>query len=59
MINIHYFYRNIHNIFYQMKKYGLIIYNKLNNILFNIKKDLLHQIKIKIFNNQVFGYKYN
>ena len=50
MINIHYFYRNIHNILYQMKKYGMKNYNKFLIILINIKKDLLNQIKIKIFN---------
>ena len=59
MINIHYFYRNILNIFYQMNNYGIINYNKFLIILINIKKDLLDQIKIKIFNNQVIGYKNN
>ena len=59
MINIHYFYRNIQNIFYQMNNYGIINYNKFLIILINIKKDLLNQIKIKIFNNQVIGYKDN
>ena len=59
MINIHYFYRNIQNIFYQMNNYGIINYNKFLIILINIKKDLLNQIKIKIFNNQVIGYKNN
>ena len=59
MINIHYFYRNIQNIFYQMNNYGIINYNKFLIILINIKKNLLNQIKIKIFNNQVIGYKNN